>query len=230
MVAFLYVGYHLDGLVQVSRHGDHLCYLSPGKLIGELAVLFNWHNAVTFTCSSDSCYLWAIDGDTLQNILKYGWKRQAYVDFMTALPLFKLLPEDRLIRLSWHIGEQEFMYGEYIIRQGTDATSFFVIQRGRVKVTMKEREDHEKFVRVMHQGEFFGEKGLLSQANTESASSSSSSCTAEEQMIARTTSQTGIRTANVIVDDKEGVTCLVISREAFFQFFRGLEQQVARKY
>lgn len=200
-------------------------------MIGELAVLFNWHNAVTFTCSSDSCYLWAIDGDTLQNILKYGWKRQAYVDFMTSLPLFKLLPEDRLIRLSWHIGEQEFMYGEYIIRQGTSATSFFVIQRGRVKVTMKEREDHEKFVRVMHQGEFFGEKGLLMSQTEETGQSSSTSYPAEGQMVAaRSTSQTGIRTANVIVDDKEGVTCLVISREAFFQFFRGLEQQVARKY
>ena len=54
----------------------------------------------------------------------------------------------------------------------------------------------EKFIRNLHKGDFFGEKALQG----------------EEK-----------RTANIIADDPEGVTCLVIDRESFHHLISNLE-------
>ena len=54
----------------------------------------------------------------------------------------------------------------------------------------------DKFIRNLHKGDFFGEKALQG----------------EEK-----------RTANIIADDAEGVTCLVIDRESFIHLISNLE-------
>merc|ERR1712165_182092 len=65
----------------------------------------------------------------------------------------------------------------YIIRQGAVGDTFFIISRGRVKVTKKEGGSEEKFIRHLHKGDFFGEKAL----------------NGEE-----------VRTANIVADDGVG--------------------------
>jgi len=63
---------------------------------------------------------------------------------------------------------------------------------------MKGPEDVEaKFVRALHRGDFFGEKALQGD---------------------------DLRTANIIADDKAGVTCLVIDKEAFHQIISALDE------
>ena len=94
--------------------------------------------------------------------MKSGMMRQAeYVDFLKSVPIFKKLTDESLNKLVDRIEEMTYENGEYIIRQGARGETFFIISRGRVKVTMKgEGETDEKFVRSLHRGDFFGEKAL----------------------------------------------------------------------
>lgn len=83
------------------------------------------------------------------------------------MPIFKNLPEDTLIKISDVLEETFYADGDYIIRQGARGDTFFIISRGRVKVTMRPTSSttssvlpEEKFIRTLTRGDFFGEKAL----------------------------------------------------------------------
>ena len=84
-----------------------------------------------------------------------------YIDFLKSVPIFKKLSDESLNKLVDRIEEMNYENGQYIVRQGARGETFFIIARGRVKVTMKfESDTEEKFVRSLHRGDFFGEKAL----------------------------------------------------------------------
>lgn len=161
-----------------------------GKVFGELAILYNCKRTATVKASVD-CKLWAIERQCFQTIMmRTGLIRQAeHTAFLKSVPTFINLPEDTLIKIADVLEENTYKSGEYIVRQGAAGDTFFIIKRGRVKVTKKDEGDkEEKFIRNLHKGDFFGEKALQG----------------EEK-----------RTANIIADDDNDVACLVIDRESF---------------
>lgn len=85
-----------------------------------------------------------------------------------------------------------FEKNAYIVRQGARGDTFYIISKGNVKVTMCIKDSqgvsHEQFIRTLSRGDFFGEKALQGDE---------------------------VRTANIICDSPEGVTCLAIDRETF---------------
>ncbi|KAL0274709.1 UNVERIFIED_CONTAM: hypothetical protein PYX00_002773 [Menopon gallinae] len=137
-------------------------------------------------------------------MMKTGLIRQEeYTDFLKSVPIFKNLPEDTLIKISDVLDECFYNQGDYIVRQGARGDTFFIISKGKVKVTIKQpNTSEEKFIRVLSKGDFFGEKALQGD---------------------------DLRTANIIADDPEGVTCLVIDRECFNQLISGLDE-IRTKY
>ncbi|KAJ7407638.1 hypothetical protein WISP_125475 [Willisornis vidua] len=80
--------------------------------------------------------------------------------------------------------------GDYVIREGEEGNTFFIIAKGKVIVTQS-TADHSKpqLIKNLHKGDYFGEKALISD---------------------------DVRSANVIADDYN-VECLVIDRETFNQ-------------
>ncbi|XP_076284665.1 cGMP-dependent protein kinase, isozyme 2 forms cD5/T2-like [Lasioglossum baleicum] len=173
---------NLEGKVEVSRDGKYLSTLAPGKVLGELATLYNCKKTATITAATD----WLAD-------------RQAeYTDFLKSVPIFKNLPEETLIKISDVLEETFYNNGDYIIRQGARGDTFFIISRGQVRVTIKQPDNSEdKYIRTLGKGDFFGEKALQGD---------------------------DLRTANVIADDPEGVSCLVIDRETFNQLISSLDE------
>ncbi|CAH1167226.1 unnamed protein product [Phyllotreta striolata] len=193
-----------DGKVEVSRENKILHHLDSGKVLGELAILYNCQRTATIKAHTD-CKLWAIERQCFQTIMmRTGLIRQAeYTDFLKSVPIFKTLPEDTLIKISDVLEETVYANGDYIIRQGARGDTFFIISRGKVKVTMKKPNSaKEEFIRTLGKGDFFGEKALQGD---------------------------DLRTANVIVDDPEGVTTLVIDRETFNQLISDLDE-IRTKY
>merc|ERR1712141_474182 len=181
-----------EGKVEVSREGKFLSIMPPGKVFGELAILYNCKRTATIKAATD-CKLWAIERQCFQTIMmRTGLIRQAeHTAFLKDVPTFKDLPEDTLIKIADVLEESTYKPGDYIVRQGAYGDTFFIISQGRVKVTKREdNTKEEKFIRTLNKGDFFGEKALQG----------------EEK-----------RTANIIADDNEGqgVTCLVIDRESF---------------
>ncbi|XP_057665840.1 cGMP-dependent protein kinase, isozyme 2 forms cD4/T1/T3A/T3B isoform X2 [Diorhabda carinulata] len=193
-----------EGKVEVSRENKILHHLDSGKVLGELAILYNCQRTATIKAHTD-CKLWAIERQCFQTIMmRTGLIRQAeYTDFLKSVPIFKTLPEDTLIKISDVLEETVYANGDYIIRQGARGDTFFIISKGKVKVTRKvPSSNNEEFIRTLGKGDFFGEKALQGD---------------------------DLRTANVIVDDPEGVTTLVIDRETFNQLISDLDE-IRTKY
>ncbi|KAJ2945574.1 hypothetical protein O0L34_g396 [Tuta absoluta] len=193
-----------EGRVEVSRENKYLSTMAPGKVFGELAILYNCKRTATIKAATD-CRLWAIERQCFQTIMmRTGLIRQAeYTDFLKSVPIFKNLPEDTLIKISDVLEETHYQNGDYIVRQGARGDTFFIISKGQVKVTQKQpNSNDEKFIRSLTKGDFFGEKALQGD---------------------------DLRTANIICDSPEGTTCLVIDRETFNQLISTLDE-IRTKY
>jgi len=193
-----------EGKVEVSREGKFLSVMSVGKLFGELAILYNCQRTATIKAATD-CKLWAIERQCFQTIMmRSAMVRQSeYTTFLKSVPTFVNLPEETLIKIADVMEETSYQNGDYIIRQGAMGDTFFIISKGRVKVTRKEGgSSEEKFIRNLHKGDFFGEKAL----------------SGEE-----------VRTANIIADDASGVECLVIDRDSFAHLISNLEE-IKKRY
>ncbi|XP_055684150.1 cGMP-dependent protein kinase, isozyme 2 forms cD4/T1/T3A/T3B isoform X3 [Lutzomyia longipalpis] len=188
-----------EGRIEVSREGKYLSTLSGAKVLGELAILYNCQRTATITAVND-CKLWAIERQCFQTIMmRTGLIRQTeYTDFLKSVPIFKNLPEDTLIKISDVLEETYYQKGDYIVRQGARGDTFFIISKGQVRVTIRQPDSQEeKFIRLLGKGDFFGEKALHGD---------------------------DLRTANIICDSSDGVTCLVIDRETFNQLISNLEE------
>ncbi|XP_049534324.1 cGMP-dependent protein kinase, isozyme 2 forms cD4/T1/T3A/T3B isoform X2 [Anopheles darlingi] len=187
-----------EGRVEVSREGKYLSTLSGAKVLGELAILYHCQRTATITAATD-CKLWAIERQCFQTIMmRTGLIRQAeYSDFLKSVPIFKNLPEDTLCKISDVLEECYYQKGDYIIRQGARGDTFFIISKGQVRVTIRQDTQEEKFIRTLGKGDFFGEKALQGD---------------------------DLRTANIICDSPEGVTCLVIDRDTFNQLISNLDE------
>ncbi|KDR12116.1 cGMP-dependent protein kinase, isozyme 2 forms cD4/T1/T3A/T3B isoform X2 [Zootermopsis nevadensis] len=188
-----------EGRVEVSRENKYLSTLAPGKVFGELAILYNCKRTATIKAATD-CKLWAIERQCFQTIMmRTGLIRQAeYTDFLKSVPIFKNLPEETLTKISDVLEETFYNPGDYIIRQGARGDTFFIISKGQVKVTIKQpNSGEEQYIRTLQKGDFFGEKALQGD---------------------------DLRTANIIADEHEGVTCLVIDRETFNQLISSLDE------
>lgn len=193
-----------EGKVEVSREGKYLSTMELGKVMGELAILYNCKRTATIKAANDS-KLWAIERQVFQTIMmRTGLIRQAeYTVFLKSVPTFKNLQEEKLLKIADALEECSYKQGIYIIRQGAPGDTFYIIRKGQVKVTIKDRvTSQEVYIRSLKRGDFFGEKALQGE---------------------------DVRTANIIADDPDGVSCLVIDRDTFNQFINGLEE-VRTKY
>ncbi|CAJ1069937.1 cGMP-dependent protein kinase 1-like [Xyrichtys novacula] len=185
-----------EGMVEVTKQGQKLCTIGPGKVFGELAILYNCTRTATVTALTD-IKLWAIDRQGFQTIMmRTGLiKHSQYTDFLRSVPSFQTLPEDILSKLADVLEETHYSDSDYIIRQGATGDTFFIISEGQVKVSQQNLVgDEPETVKTLSKGDWFGEQALKGE---------------------------DIRTASVTaVGD---VTCLVIDRESFKQLIGGLD-------
>ncbi|XP_064458304.1 cGMP-dependent protein kinase 1-like [Ornithodoros turicata] len=197
-----------EGRVEVTKEGKFLCTMGPGKAFGELAILYNCTRTATVKAIND-CKLWAIERQCFQTIMmRTGLVRQSeYTDFLKSVPTFRKLPEETVVKISDVLEETNYSQGDYIIRQGAHGDTFFIISKGTVKVTRKAGAEEggveEIFIRHLHKGDFFGEKALQGEE---------------------------CRTANIIADDPDGVTCLVIDRDSFNQLMSNIDEIRGKQY
>uniref|UniRef100_A0A3B4TR14 cGMP-dependent protein kinase n=1 Tax=Seriola dumerili TaxID=41447 RepID=A0A3B4TR14_SERDU len=123
-----------EGMVEVTKQGKKLCTIGPGKVFGELAILYNCTRTATVTALTD-IKLWAIDRQGFQTIMmRTGLiKHSQYTDFLRSVPSFQSLPEDVLSKLADVLEETHYTDGDYIIRQGATGDTFFIISEGQVR-------------------------------------------------------------------------------------------------
>uniref|UniRef100_A0A8D3C8W5 cGMP-dependent protein kinase n=1 Tax=Scophthalmus maximus TaxID=52904 RepID=A0A8D3C8W5_SCOMX len=151
-----------EGKVEVTKEGMKLCIMGPGKVFGELAILYNCTRTATVRTLTN-VKLWAIDRQCFQTIMmRTGLIKHAeYMDFLKSVPTFQTLPEETLSKLADVMEETHYDDGEFIVRQGARGDTFFIISKGTVNVTQETSANQEPVhLRELVSGNWFGERAL----------------------------------------------------------------------
>lgn len=90
-----------------------------------------------------------------------GGESPDLVDALRRVPLFRGLHGDELGMLAPRLKPLSFGPGEVIIRQGDEGASMFLLTEGAANVMLANEEGLSQVVRVLREGDFFGEMSLL---------------------------------------------------------------------
>ncbi|XP_021336392.1 cGMP-dependent protein kinase 2 isoform X1 [Danio rerio] len=184
---FLYV--LAEGLLEVIQNGKFLGQMRPGTAFGELAILYNCKRTATVKAVSQS-HIWALDRQTFQTIMMRSTqaRHEEYFSFLRSVSLLKDLPEEKLAKIIDCLEIDYFDKGEYIIREGEEGNTFFIIAKGEVSVTQTtEGFTEPQEIKTLRVGDYFGEKALISE---------------------------DVRSANIIAKEND-TQCLVVDRDNF---------------
>ncbi|KAM6953974.1 cGMP-dependent protein kinase 2-like [Aplochiton taeniatus] len=117
-------------------------------------------------------------------------RQEEYHCFLRSVSLLANLPEDKLAKIVDCLEVEYYDRGEYIIREGEEGNTFYIIAKGKVRVTQSGKQHRDpRTINTLHRGDYFGEKALISD---------------------------DVRSANIIAQEN-GVECLVIDRVTFDQ-------------
>ncbi|XP_061820257.1 cGMP-dependent protein kinase 2 isoform X5 [Nerophis lumbriciformis] len=181
-----------DGLLEVIQSGKLLGEMRPGTAFGELAILYNCKRTATVKAVTQS-HIWALDRRTFQIIMMRTAQAQheEYFSFLSSVSLLQELPEEKLAKIVDCLEIDYFEKGEYIIREGEEGNTFFIIAKGEVIVTQStEGFSEPQEIKTLGVGDYFGEKALISE---------------------------DLRSANIICNEND-TRCLVVDRELFRTF------------
>uniref|UniRef100_A0AAQ5Y0G6 cGMP-dependent protein kinase n=1 Tax=Amphiprion ocellaris TaxID=80972 RepID=A0AAQ5Y0G6_AMPOC len=153
-----------EGLLEVIQNGKMLGEMRPGTAFGELAILYNCKRTATVKAVSQS-HIWALDRQTFQTIMMQTTqaRHEEYFSFLRSVSLLRELPEEKLAKIVDCLEVDHFEKGEYIIREGEEGNTFFIIAKGEVKVTQStEGIPEPQEINTLGVGDYFGEKALIS--------------------------------------------------------------------
>ncbi|KAF1404705.1 cGMP-dependent protein kinase 2, partial [Spheniscus humboldti] len=180
-----------EGNLEVFQQNKLLSSIPVWTAFGELAILYNCTRTASVKAITN-VKTWALDREVFQNIMRVTaqTRQEQYRNFLRSVSLLKNLPEDKLTKIMDCLEVEYYHKGDYVIREGEEGNTFFIIAKGKVIVTQS-TADHSQpqLIKNLHKGDYFGEKALISD---------------------------DVRSANVIADEYN-VECLVIDRETFNQ-------------
>ncbi|XP_044153912.1 cGMP-dependent protein kinase 2-like [Bufo gargarizans] len=180
-----------EGLLDVIQNSRLLGQMHPGTAFGELAILYNCKRTATVKAVTDS-KIWVLDRQVFQNIMMSSAQaqHQEYFSFLRSVSLLKDLPEEKLSKIIDCLEIDFYDKGDYIIREGEEGNTFFIIAKGKVCVTQAvEGSQEPQEIKTLGVGDYFGEKALISE---------------------------DVRSANIIAEEDD-TQCLVIDRDTFNQ-------------
>ncbi|XP_051897493.1 cGMP-dependent protein kinase 2 [Pristis pectinata] len=187
-----------DGTLEVMQNGKLLGQMHPGTAFGELAILYNCKRTATVKAVTES-WIWVLDRQVFQSIMMETAqaRNKKYFNFLSSVSLLKDLPEEKLSKIVDCLEVDYYDKGDYIIREGEQGSTFFIIAKGKVRVTQsREGGEEPQEIKKLRAGEYFGEKALISE---------------------------DLRSANIIADDDD-TQCLVIDRDIFNQMVGTYEE------
>ncbi|XP_077087425.1 cGMP-dependent protein kinase 2 isoform X2 [Siphateles boraxobius] len=180
-----------EGKLDVYQHNKLLTSIAVWTTFGELAILYNCTRTASVKAASN-VKTWALDREVFHNIMRMTAeaRHEQYRHFLRSVSLLASLPRDKLTKIVDCLEVEYYNKGDYIIREGEEGNTFYIIANGKIKVTQS-TQDHEEpqIINTLGKGDYFGEKALISD---------------------------DVRSANIIADE-DGVECLVIDRETFSQ-------------
>ena len=130
---------------------------------GELALMYSKPRAATVTALTDGC-LWEIDRRSFREILKKSSTKNL-MRTLRSVEVFKSLSVHQLQRLSEKLTEAKYEPGQYVIRQGEEGSTFYIISDGKAIITKcndpVNAPDVVMQVATIRDGQYFGERAIL---------------------------------------------------------------------
>ena len=83
------------------------------------------------------------------------------INLLARIPLFADLPPEELDRLVSALDVVNLKSGDILYREGATAEQMYIIISGELEINMASDTDNELILNVLHEGEYFGEMGLI---------------------------------------------------------------------
>lgn len=81
------------------------------------------------------------------------------------VPIFSFLSETELKEIKDMTGHKEYKNGEVLCQEGERSETLFIINEGKVKLSIITKDGKEQIIRILSEGEFFGELNLFTEEN-----------------------------------------------------------------
>jgi cAMP-dependent protein kinase regulator len=135
----------------------------PGESFGELALLYNAPRAATIKADTEAL-LWSLDRYTFNNIVKgaASKKREKYETFLGKVKILQTMDTYERSKLADAFKEETYQPGQYIIKEGEEGNSFYIIEAGEAVATKTLKiGDAPSEVMQYKLGDYFGERALI---------------------------------------------------------------------
>lgn len=153
-----------SGMCDIVVDGQLVGKYNNGDAFGELALLYNCPRAATILATT-GCILWSVERTMFRKIMATtaSATQLARVNFLKNVELLQRLSNNQLQKVAAALKLQRFNDGEYIIRQGEDGNTFYIIVEGKVRCTSRGTgpDAVEKELMVLYRGNYFGEMALM---------------------------------------------------------------------
>jgi len=83
------------------------------------------------------------------------------IDALRSVPLFRALDDEAAAELCALLTMREAAAGTNLFRRGEPGDAMYLIETGRVRISVKDTDGHDATLAEMSNGEFFGEMSLL---------------------------------------------------------------------
>ena len=157
---------------------------------GELGLMYSKPRPGTVVVTKPGL-LWAIDRTVFKAVIRFGGagsnQKSRALETLKSIDILRSLSGDMLKEVAAGLEEVTFAPGEYIVRQGDQTQSLYLIMEGHVRCTAKmDPSGADELLMELSAGAYFGERSLLLNMP---------------------------RAANVIADRR--TTCLYMSKQMF---------------
>ena len=146
-------------------------FLEAGDSFGELALLYNQARAATIVTITPVT-LWSLSRDAFVTISTFhkSQRTRKKVQYLKKVEIFKSLYERQLASAAEALECEYHSAGETIILQGEKGKHFYLIEEGTVRYEKREGDGNADIVGKDGPGGYFGERALIDDTDTRSAS------------------------------------------------------------
>uniref|UniRef100_A0AAX7UVS0 cGMP-dependent protein kinase n=1 Tax=Astatotilapia calliptera TaxID=8154 RepID=A0AAX7UVS0_ASTCA len=125
-----------DGKLDVFQHNKLITSIMVWTAFGELAILYNCTRTASVR-AVNKVRTWVLDREVFQNIMRRTaeTRHEQYRNFLRSVSLLANLPDDKLSKIVDCLEVEYYDKGEYVIREGEEGSTFYIIAQGKVKVT-----------------------------------------------------------------------------------------------
>ena len=187
-----------EGTVEIEIGGNVVGTMDGGNSFGDLALMYNSPRAATIRARTE-CTLWVLEKHFFRQAMVTSSSNQAgnLAQFLGKLKLFESLSLESLSQLAKSLTLKTYEDRQYIITQGEIGEHFFVIFKGKVRITKTGDDGREIPLITLNEGNVFGERALIKKEP---------------------------RAANVIADGS--VECYSLGRDDFASMLGGIVEQM----